>query len=134
MEREILFRGLNSNNEWVCGALIKNSYMCQIIIDSDMSDLNNFINVLPETVGQFTGLTYGNIKIFDGDLLSWLEEEYLDGFTISRCSGIYEVKWSEDTLRFDLYDNFTGDWWDLNDTEFDGIIGNIHQNKGMISE
>lgn len=72
------------------------------------------------------------VEIYEGDLLSWTDEEYLDGFMITKCSGIYEVKWNENTLRIDLFDIFSKDWYDLNDTEFDKIIGNIHENKELL--
>jgi hypothetical protein len=69
--REIIFRGKRKDNgEWVYGDLIH--YACNngdIGIDNgflveDENDIETF-DVIPETIGQYTGLTANGTKIFE---------------------------------------------------------------------
>lgn len=65
--REILFRGKTSDGEWVEGFYLYTNENTQPVI-IDMECCSNVI--IPETVGQFTGLTDRNgVKmIFEGDI------------------------------------------------------------------
>jgi uncharacterized phage protein (TIGR01671 family) len=99
MKREILFRGKRvDNGEWVDGMLAyffdnpKNAMImptCYFgtrdfggedekgnpIIEDEMA-MGGFINVIPETVGQFTGITDKNGgRIFEGDLIEVCENK-----------------------------------------------------------
>ena len=132
--REILFRGKRTcNNEWVEGGFHSRFGKAYIIGISKTERIDG-TEVIPETVGQYTGLTdkHGK-KIFEGDIILFEDEsptnyEYHD-CTEMRCG---EVRL--DDGEFHLTNRIAVEMGDLiYDGKLDGvIIGNIHDNPELL--
>lgn len=149
--REILFRGKRiDNSEWVEGTLILTTAVEQkpYIVDScwcpymktnergyaDFDWLNAY-EVIPETVGQYTGLTDKNGKrIFEGDIL----REYIEN---SECEYDYdyfdcgEVFWYGQQSRFLRTSRmFVDDCPKITENREYEVVGNIHDNPELLKE
>lgn len=134
--REILFRGKRTDNgKWVEG-YVAMSGGTFIICDNGLT-YGGFIvyEVLPETVGQYTGLTDKNgIKIFEGDILkSTMRIIDCDdeGFSVSHYDreDIGVVEWSNGNV---MIAHISKTWA----RSFYGcenyVIGNIHDNPELL--
>ena len=134
MKRDIKFRGKRlDNGEWIIG-----SYT--LIQDADgvwLEDTNlDMVKVMPETLGQFTGLTDMNGReIYEGDRVTWLRHR-MDG-TGSLEEG--RVWFSVDEQRVFVVNRFTT----MDDREMLHdiircrqhnlrVVGNIHDNPEAI--
>lgn len=123
MNREILFRGRRfDTKEWICGSLLEDD----IIVTKGATDVDEdyigfhdeWSSVLPETVGQFTGLTDKNgKKIFEGDILKWDEKEW-------GCPFFETVTWN-----YELFEIRQREW-----KSFCEVVGNIFDNPELLEE
>ena len=159
-EREILFRGKRTDNgKWECGDLLSpnefNAIPHIVYIDylNEYGDIGEISTpVIPETVGQFTGLTDKNgVRIFEGDIFKFDDEVWESSYT--SCGTEYDsfavenygvVGFDEDMARFDfikykfnensveadLHENHTIDFSEFV-CELE-VIGNIHDNPRLL--
>jgi len=111
--RTIKFRGLKTNRkEWVYGSFIQNNIDCPCIIDIYAEQYE----VIPQTVGQFTGL-------FDIEGTEIYEGDHILPFSLQTKSNKSVIVYEFNSFRIkgeSLYWNF--------DLEQIKIIGNIHEN------
>lgn len=119
--REIKFRGKRvDNGEWVYGNLIEDKYIVGKVIDwsEDYFNTEFWWEVIPESVGQFTGLYDKNcIEIYEDDILKSINQ-YNSGTTIGKV-------YFEDLTWFGAKDYL--DY--INKFCLIEVIGNIHDNK-----
>ena len=169
--REILFRGKRTDNgEWVYGYYTKARYYLNgeemhIIFAPDVEafphcEFTEYEEVIPETVGQFTGLTDENgRKIFEGDIILYhhkvkklvpcedATQEEIQHYGLDHDTGLGLAYRPTKTIRYKGYvtiDNLWGvnlnltnncKWWLC---EKNGqltsveVIGNIYDNPELL--
>jgi len=142
--REIKFRGLRiGSSEWVYGSLVNNLWVYsenglyphekvhEIITDQfscddydDMQANQQNVTVIPQSVGQYTGLKDLNGKeIFQGDILQTTTDKAM------------AVSWSNKYASFVLnregwaFSHWFGESCDPDQCV---VIGNIHQNPELL--
>lgn len=155
--RNIIFRGKTSNGEWVEGfyvcnrysigfakepVIYENHYIYTKRIDGEKWFKTIQVEVIPETVGQFTGLTDKNgTKIFEGDIVrvkgketeeNWKDYDefgkvvFENGAFLIKVANIFNGKkyFSEVHSRYMT----TADWVERE------VVGNVFENKELIGE
>jgi uncharacterized phage protein (TIGR01671 family) len=143
--REIKFRGKRvDNGEWVYGAVLETSMSGVYIIGTkkrtrpsrtgiSIGDIVWQHEVMPETVGQFTGLHDKSGKeIYEGDIVtaSWYDYDEPNHDTTG------EVIFAEGWMAYTIWDEENKIMSELNgqgcykwDIE---VIGNIHENPDLL--
>lgn len=126
--REILFRGKRKDS---CG-WIKGYYIFRKIWESDVHIIRTVDNgfdsyiefeVIPETVGQYTGLPDKNgKKIFEGDIVKAPDGE------------IFKIEWHSVALSWILRNKKSSCLAYLRYLDMFEIIGNIHDNPELLKE
>lgn len=139
--REILFKGKRTDNgEWVCGWYAPLVCNDKTVIPYIRNENGTDKEVVPETIGQYTGLTDKNgKKIFEGDIIRAITLDTGTEQMAVVCFG-------------NFIDENNGDEYIGFYIEFDGIkttvtqlameecknrievIGNIHDNKELLNE
>lgn len=147
MERESLFRGKRKDNgEWICGDLLQDveSGICAIVsyvnLGGNIHDLSEscIFAVIPETVGQYTGLTDKNgVKIFEGDIVKgtaysatrigvivWIDE--ISSFGVRHVNAPNPAAWENSSIlrcvSLGKTDEFAAE-----------VIGNIYDNPELLN-
>lgn len=119
--REILFKGKRvDNGEWTEGYLFK-SWNKVFLLWGMTGDCPNMEEVIPKTVGQYTGLTDKNgKKIFEGDILLKGFEKVL-------------VKWNVNQCRWGIYsNNYEICGFNESTQGYFEVIGNIYDNHELL--
>ena len=126
MKRPIKFRGQREDTkEWIYGSLLDEDKIIGKVIDwnEDYFNTEYWWRVIPETVGQFTGLYDKNgTEIYEGDIVvgygTW-------NLIVSIEKGHTVIKWTDyDSSKQCVY--LEREW--INGEEA-VVIGNIHDNK-----
>ena len=158
--REILFRGKTSDGEWVEGFYSSEEYNIDTHSIEHIPRIQLLgkcvsLGVLPETVGQYTGLTDKNGKrIFEGDIVRYntfddfdcqsvvkFGEYNQDGsageYSASKCIGFYVdvdnftcPDWCE--YGSNCFSNYLKQQNILEVARYCEVIGNIHDNPELL--
>ena len=143
--REIIFRGQTRRNgekvwmdgkkvpsNWVYGGVLQGTgsfsiiYGCNDVDDKHASNLEKHV-VYTDTLGQYTGLTAKNGKIFEGDIVQYYGTYALEVYIEN---GHTKTRWFDTVTKREYTELFFG-----YDEEAYGeceIIGNIHDNPELL--
>ena len=133
--REVIFRGKRANNgEWIEGDVLQTRYHSGHIEYQIMpqTPVSSAVPVLPETIGQFTGLADKNgVRIFEGDICRF-----------KRFNDIHvgEIVFNVTTASFVMrYQSIVGAYGEkatqkmlLSVCDDIEVIGNIHDNPELM--
>jgi uncharacterized phage protein (TIGR01671 family) len=122
--REILFRGKGFNGEWEYGVPVFSGLNNELAFMKQMHTYDH--QVIPKTVGQYTGLTDKNgTKIFEGDIVLFPWGEKREVFSVEFVEGEFEAIPKRKST--DIWCIRIGSYA----PEFE-VIGNIHDNPELL--
>ena len=123
VNREILFRGKDTiYRKWIYGDLLPYASCIQIWQDSDSGKFP--ASVIPETVGQFTGLTdIHGVKIFEGDIVNYNGSCHKVVFESRNGTGYFGIVVGE---------NETWGFGHCTPAYMMAVVGNIYDNPDLL--
>lgn len=141
--REIIFRGKRKDNgEWIYGYLTKHMFAgyteytaivrkeVKAIYKQGTEYVYNSYEVIPETVGQYTGLTDKNgNKIFEWDI-----HKFNKNLFVAKYGAYCDFESDAEGYGWFFRNIKTGDCYTFygNEKDYVNIIGNIHDNSELL--
>ncbi len=102
MKRVIKFRAKTKNtNRWFFGNLVSKDDVPYIFAKS----IEQFYEVIPRTIGQFTGkLDINGIEMYEGDIVNFTRSigDWLSGIGYRQLTTKHTIVWDNDVSRFGL--------------------------------
>lgn len=131
--REIKFRGKRlDNGEWVYGYAAKFAHGSVPVILEETEDGIDSRKVIPDTVGQFTGLHDKNGKeIYEGDIVkqTWGFPHYVKGILYDCFGRIGDIRYECDLIGVHTKN---GLYRIVGSDISNEVIGNIHDNPELL--
>ena len=136
--REILFRGKRTDNyEWIEGSLCTTIPSDEDFYTISYFDFEGYYieeNVIPSTIGQYTGLTDKNgKKIFEGDIIKYKNTDGIK-FNGVALTVTGKVVYNEKNASFAISgkDEIGAKHYDYFPIKNIEVIGNIHDNPELL--
>lgn len=133
--RDILFRGKRvDNGEWIFGGYAKCNNRHYILPDIDLIGKEwvfKNVEVIPETVGQYIGLTDKNgKKIFEGDIVQYQPEYWCEPLqsVVEYCAD----KWNYPAFGLNDHNYAANGLQCVHEEGGCEVIGNIHDNRKLL--
>lgn len=126
---QVYINNTRYNGSWIEGSYVKikdsssgEEFYKHYIIKDNLTPPENWFEVIPETVGQFTGLICNKQKIFEDDVVEFTTTNY-------RISGV--VNWCKSDFRFVVKQMFPQQTFPMK-IEWDyKVFGNIYSNPEL---